>query len=139
MSQSGKGAHNMSGLDKAFGVSPQVLALRTQKLNLLSANIANASTPDYKARDIDFRAAMDSAMTESSQLKRTHSAHFDLNGATDGAPVKYRTPSQASVNGNTVEMHREHTAFMDNAMRYQASTQFLDSKIRALRTAIKGE
>jgi flagellar basal-body rod protein FlgB len=72
----------MSGLDKAFGVSPQVLALRTQKLNLLSANIANASTPDYKARDIDFRSAMSSAMTESSQLKRTHSAHFDLNGAT---------------------------------------------------------
>ena len=55
MYQGEQGAHNMSGLDKAFGVSPQVLALRTQKLNLLSANIANASTPDYKARDIDFR------------------------------------------------------------------------------------
>ena len=75
----------MSGLDKAFGVSPQVLALRTQKLNLLSANIANASTPDYKARDIDFRAAMSTALNESSQLKRTHEQHFDINGATSGA------------------------------------------------------
>ena len=129
----------MSGLDKAFGVSPQVLALRTQKLNLLSANIANASTPDYKARDIDFRAAMSTALNESSQLKRTHEQHFDINGATSGASVKYRVPSQASVDGNTVEMHREHTAFMATAVRYQASANFLDSKIRALRTAIKGE
>ena len=129
----------MSGLDKAFGVSPQVLALRTQKLNLLSANIANAATPDYKARDIDFRAAMSTALNESSQLKRTHNQHFDINGATTGAPVKYRVPSQASVDGNTVEMHREHTAFMENAVRYQASANFLDSKIRALRTAIKGD
>ena len=102
----------MSGLDKAFGVSPQVLALRTQKLNLLSANIANASTPDYKARDIDFRAAMSTALNESSQLKRTHEQHFDINGATSGAPVKYRVPSQASVDGNTVgdasRAHRLH-------------------------------
>ena len=61
------------------------------------------------------------ALNESSQLKRTHEQHFDINGATSGAPVKYRVPSQASVDGNTVEMHREHTAFMENAVRYQAS------------------
>ena len=129
----------MSGLDKAFGVSPQVLALRTQKLHLLSANIANVATPDSQARAIDFKAAMSAALNESSQLKRTHDQHFDINGATSGAPVRYRVPSQASVDGNTVEMHREHTAFMENAVRYQASTNFLDGKIRSLRTAIKGE
>ena len=129
----------MSGLDKAFGVSPQVLALRTQKLNLLSANIANASTPDYKARDIDFRSAMNSAMTESSQLKRTHSAHFDLNGATDGAPVKYRTPSQAAVDGNTVEMNVEQMEFSENVMRYQTSLTFLNNRISGLMSAIRGE
>lgn len=133
----------MAGFETALGISPQVLALRSQRMNLLSANIANAETPNYKARDIDFRAALSEANSaqEATRLKATQVGHmsgFD-NDLGVAANVQYRQPTSLNVNGNTVESHREHAEFMDNALRYQASLNLLDSRIKGLRAAIKGE
>lgn len=131
----------MAGIDNALGISPQVLALRTQRMNLLTANIANADTPNYKARDIDFRQAMaDAQQAQDQQLRttRSHEQHFALDTEPGQPDVMYRVPSQLSPNGNTVEQQREHAEFMDNAIRYQVSLQLLDSRIKGLRNAIKG-
>lgn len=132
----------MAGIDKALGISPQVLHLRAQRMNLLAANIANADTPNYKARDIDFRKAMEEAQSMQAQqgfgAARSHEKHFEVDSSAGQPDVMYRVPSQLSVNGNTVEQHTEHSEFMDNALRYQVSLQLLDSRIKGLRSAIKG-
>jgi len=127
-------------IDSALGVSPQVLELRARRMELLSANIANADTPGFKARDIDFAAAMEAAGGEQRALAQTHERHIGSGAAGGiGSEPLYRVPSQPSLDGNTVETQREHAAFMDNAIRYQASLQFLDGRISSLRTAIRGQ
>ncbi|MDA8738150.1 flagellar basal body rod protein FlgB [Luminiphilus sp.] len=128
-----------SGIDKALGISPQVLALRTQRMNLLTANIANADTPNYKARDIDFRSALEQAKTSLAQLNMTNTRHMPLAGSAEQPTVMFRQPLQESTNGNTVDAQSEHAAFMENAMRYQASLQLLDNRIKGIKNAIKGE
>lgn len=130
----------MGTFDTALGVSPQVLALRAQRVELLSSNIANSDTPGYKARDIDFAAAMRDATGQQGAMRRTHEEHLGGSGA--GAAtgdVMYRVPGQPSLDGNTVETRVEHAEFMDNAVRYQASINFMDGRIAALRLAIRGQ
>ena len=134
----------MPSIDSALGLSPRVMALRARRMELLAANIANADTPGYKARDIDFAAAMRRAggQARAPGLRLTHPRHLAASARVAGgadAPVLYRIPLQPSLDGNTVESHREHAAFMDNAVRYQASLNFLDGRIRGLRTAIRGQ
>ena len=129
----------MAGIDSALGISPQVLMLRSQRMNLLAANIANADTPNYKAQDIDFRSALTAATEQRQQVSTSHERHIPLGGDLNSPEVLYRRPTQLALNGNTVEPHKEHTEFMDNAIRYQASLQMLDSRIKGLRAAIKGE
>lgn len=131
----------MPSIGSALGLSPQVMALRARRMELLAANIANADTPGYKARDIDFAAAMRRAggQARAPGLRLTHPRHLGPAPALGEAPVLYRIPLQPSMDGNTVESHREHAAFMDNAVRYQASLNFLDGRIRGLRTAIRGQ
>lgn len=128
----------MGPLDSALGISPQALALRARRTEILSANIANANTPGYKARDIDFSAALRAATDQQAGLRRTDARHLPAGGVA-GADLKYRVPAHPSLDGNTVESHREHAEFMDNAIRYQASLGFLDSRIRSLKTAIRGQ
>lgn len=128
-----------TGIDKALGISPQVLQLRMQRMNLLASNIANANTPDYKARDIDFRASLDAARSAQSAMRATNDRHIPLAGGGTQPDVLYRTPAQTSPDGNTVDAHQEHSAFMDNALRYQASLQLLDSRIKGIKNAIKGD
>lgn len=129
----------MAGIDNALGISPTVLAIRSQRMNLLSANIANADTPNYKAQDIDFASALRAATSAQQPMTARHERHFALGNDAGAANAQYRSPDQLSLNGNTVEPHKEHAAFMDNAMRYQASLNLLDSRIKGLRAAIKGE
>jgi flagellar basal-body rod protein FlgB len=130
----------MSAIDNALGVSPQVMALRSRRMELLASNIANADTPGFKARDIDFAAAMRSASAERGVLSRTDARHLDVStGVTPAGDPMYRIPTQPTLDGNTVETQREHAAFMDNAIRYQASLNFLDGRIKTLRMAIRGQ
>jgi len=130
----------MAAFDNALGVSPQVLTIRAQRMNLLAANIANADTPNYKARDLDFRAALESVQAEqgAGRLETTNRQHFGFDNAGAELQTKYRVPNQLSLDGNTVDPHREHAEFMDNAMKYQASLNLLNSRIKGLMNAIKG-
>ncbi|MEQ9462023.1 MAG: flagellar basal body rod protein FlgB [Haliea sp.] len=130
----------MSFTDRVFGASGQAMALRAQRLELIAANLANQDTPGYKARDIDFVAAMQAATA--SGLRRTHARHLDASGGMAGSneqPLLYRVPNQPSLDGNTVDAQREHAEFMDNAIRYQASLTILDSRIKSTQRAIRGE
>lgn len=129
----------MGPIDSALGVSPQVLALRAQRMELLSANLANADTPGYKARDIDFAAVMQGAGADQAALARTHDKHINVGASAGAGEPQYRVPTQPTIDGNTVESQREHAEFMNNAIRYQASLNFLDGRIRTLRTAISGQ
>ena len=131
----------MQMIDTVFGVSPDVLALRSRRTELIANNIANADTPHYKAVDLDFSSALAQARGGlSSALQQTNPQHISGAGSTGlGADVRYRMPIQPSLDGNTVEIDREHMAFMDNAIRYQASLNFLNGRIQGLLTALRGE
>jgi flagellar basal-body rod protein FlgB len=109
--------------DNIFGVHATALKLREQRMSVLASNIANAATPNYKARDIDFGAALE--MAENGQ-------------SFDGA-LRYRVPTQASMDGNTVELSTEQTAFAENALAYRTSLSFLNSRIGGLTRALRGE
>ncbi len=135
----------MAFADRVMGVSPQALQLRAQRLELIAGNLANADTPGYKARDIDFRRAMASVAGGApgpGELRRTHARHLAAAGlAANGDPaadVRFRLPSQPSMDGNTVETQREQAAFMDNAVRYQASLTLLDGRIKSAINTLRG-
>ncbi|WP_461519689.1 flagellar basal body rod protein FlgB [Porticoccus sp.] len=127
----------MNAIDKVIGVSASVLALRSQRMEMISANLANADTPGYKAVDIDFKSALQKEMG-GSQLLCTNDAHVGMQGG-GAQETMYRVPSQPSLDGNTVESDREHMAFMENAIRYQASLDFLDGRIKSTLSALRGE
>jgi len=129
--------------ENAIGVHADALSLRSKRLEVLAANLVNADTPGYKARDIDFRSALNTASTEISanQLKTTHAGHISA-GAGSSSPdfeIKYRIPTQPTVDGNTVEAEVEQTEFARNATQYQASLQFLGGRFQGLRKALTGE
>jgi flagellar basal-body rod protein FlgB len=126
-------------IDKHFGVHAQAVQLRSQRTELLAANIANADTPGYKARDIDFASVMRQTAGSGEALQVTHERHLNVNGTTAGqAAALYRVPIQPAQDGNTVDVQQEQAAFAENAVRYQASLEFLSGRVRGLITAIKG-
>lgn len=114
--------------DALFGIHGAALEVRSRRLGLLASNIANASTPGFKARDIDFNAAMASA----------RSPQGLSSAAIDGA-TKYRVPVMASLDGNTVELATEQTAFAENAVAYQTTLSFLNGRIGQITRALRGE
>ena len=134
-----------SAIDKHLGVHAQALTLRSQRTELLAANLANADTPGYKARDIDFRQAMARAAGETPtsgvHLSTTQAGHIGGAASADatGSPdLKFRTPLAPALDGNTVDTQLEQSAFAENAVRYQATLTFLNNKFRGLLTAIMG-
>lgn len=132
----------MSAIDRAFSIHDDALMLRSRRSSILAANIANADTPDYKARDMDFTAMMQKAASKqgvATTLVQTHQRHFPLQADQLNAEVKYRNPLHASLDGNTVDMHVEQARFSENALQYQTSLTFLNSKIRGLMLAIRGQ
>jgi flagellar basal-body rod protein FlgB len=130
---------NMQWLDKVFGVSPQVLSVRSQRFEMIAANLANADTPGYKAIDKDFSSALAAASDTAGGLTTTSDRHIAMDGAGFKDVVQYRTPMQPSMDGNTVEVDVERSAFMDNSIRYQASLNFLDARIKGILGALRGE
>ena len=136
----------LNGIDQYFAGQMQALGLRAKRSEVLASNIANADTPQYKARDFDFASAFRSAMhgARGSQgaldVERTSPAH--LRGGSGRGPdvdLKYRIPVQSSIDGNTVELDTELGQFTDNAIRYQADLTFASGKIRLLQIAITGQ
>ncbi len=116
--------------DGLFGIHGKALALRSQRLSLLASNIANASTPGYKARDIDFEAAL----KEASNRADTTSI-----GKAVEDSMGYRVPLQPSLDGNTVELSTEQTLFAENAVKYRTTLSFLEGRINTITRALKGE
>ena len=126
----------------ALGVHPQAVELRVQRAELMANNLANADTPGFKARDIDFKVAMaeqQSMLDGQLAMSATQSDHIAPNQGQSGAEVLYRTPTQPSVDGNTVDTQQELAEFTKNVLDYQASFQFLNGKFKSLSKAIKGE
>jgi len=127
--------------DSALGPLPKALALRARRTELLAGNLANADTPGYKARDIDFRAAMQAAQGKSSRvtLKTTNPRHLTGTAGAGEPRVQYRVPDSPSLDGNTVDSQREQAAFTENALGYQATLTFLNGRLKGLRKALRGE
>jgi len=134
----------MSNIDAYFGLPAKALAVHDQRNTLLANNIANADTPGFKARDLDFRALLKSAVTEPSSLQTTRADHIgransNIQQRIPGSELLYRQPMQNSLDGNTVETDIEQAAFAENAVRYQASVRFVDGRAKSLLSAIRGE
>ena len=128
-------------IDAALGIHPQALTLSAQRLEVLAGNMANADTPGYKARDIDFRSALQSAMaqTDAQRLRTTRPGHLPLDTTASTAATMYRVPNHPSLDGNTVDSQLEQAAFGEAAVRYQASLDFLGARVDGLRKALRGD
>jgi len=135
-------------LDKLVGFHESALSIRTERMEVISGNLANANTPGYKAKDIDFNKAMQSALRESAGgastrstggLVRTNDRHISGNSTSVAAnfDMQYRIPTQPDTgDGNTVEVQAERNRFLDNGLRYQASLEFLNGKIKGMKKAL---
>lgn len=137
-------------IDSYLGVHPQALKLSAQRSEVLAANMANADTPNYKARDVDFKSALATAAgsgtlqmrtTGTNSSGTTNAQHIAIaqTGSSNDAQTLYRVPLASSLDGNTVDSQVEQANFAQNAVRYQASLSFLNAKFRSLVTAITGQ
>jgi flagellar basal-body rod protein FlgB len=128
-------------LDATMRFHQEALRLRTQRQEVISANIANADTPQYKARDMNFSAALSSAVERSgtsTTLAQTSTRHIAGGSRASGsADLLYRQPMQSSMDGNTVEMDVERVNFADNALRYEANLTVLGGKIKSMLAAVQ--
>jgi flagellar basal-body rod protein FlgB len=125
--------------DKALGIHSKALVLREQRSEVLAANLANADTPGYKARDMDFKAILQDTLPANVFMEKTQARHLSAGTQLLGGQLKYRNPHQASLDGNTVEGHIEQAKYGENALQYQASLRFINGKISGMLTAIRGE
>ena len=125
--------------NKAFGIHDDALLLFERRTQLLSENIANADTPGYKARDINFDQVLRNAQGRNLQLSTTSERHIRPSQQPFSADVQYRQVEQSAADGNTVDSQKEKAAFAENAMRYQLSMNILSRKIKGLKNAFRGE
>jgi flagellar basal-body rod protein FlgB len=126
--------------DNVFGIHEQALLLHGQRIGVLATNLANADTPNYKARDIDFSEVLSNTGEGSLPMRATQAAHItNSDGELPAGEMKYRNPYQASLDGNTVEMPVEQAALAENNVRYQASLTFINSNIAEMQLAINGQ
>lgn len=125
--------------DAALGKSPQLLALREKRSEILAANMANADTPNFKARDLDFSRVLKATTPEPTLLAHTQPGHFAPEQPFMGAQLKYRNPNQVSLDGNTVEEHIEQAKYAENAMQYQTTLQWIGGSFNELKTAFTGQ
>lgn len=133
-------------LDNELSFQQNALSLRAERQQVIAGNIANADTPGYRARDFDFSSELATAMSagpgaaRGMRLATTSERHLAASfSATSLHELLYRVPDQPSLDGNTVDMDRERAQFSDNAVRYEASLTFLNSKLQGLKTAMQSE
>ena len=147
----------MNKLDAALNFHQTALRVRNQRQELLASNIANADTPQYKARDLDFKSAMQAALNPSTTstgssgsvgtssnggMQQTNPSHLSGQGSSGylsaGDPL-FRSVVQGSVDGNTVDMDVERNAYVDNGIRYEASLTMITGQIKKMLSAINGQ
>ena len=130
-------------LTSTLNFQTQALTLRSERQRLLASNIANADTPGYVARDMDFAAALREATGLSgagNAMATTRAGHMaPAAGARSETGLKYSTPSQTNLDRNTVDMDRERAAFVDNAVHYEATLRFINGSVRTMLSAISGQ
>ncbi len=137
----------LNRLNDTLDFQGQALTLRSQRQRLIASNIANADTPGYVARDFDFAQALreaTAALPGSARfgqgLQRSSPGHIGSAGAAGAqAALNYATPSQTSLDRNSVDMDRERAAFADNAVKYEATLRFINGHVRTMLDAIKGQ
>ncbi|MDP7591938.1 MAG: flagellar basal body rod protein FlgB [Litorilituus sp.] len=127
------------GFDKGFELHAQGMQIRAQRAEVIAGNIANADTPGYKAKGMDFQKAMQQASHQQQMgMSRTNAKHFDVRTELNNK-VDFRTPNQPDTgDGNTVDVQVERNLYLENSVEYQAGVQFLNGKIKALQKVIKG-
>jgi flagellar basal-body rod protein FlgB len=128
--------------ESALGIHESALRLRGQRAGVLANNLANIDTPNFKARDLDFKQMLNqqTAASNGFDLQATNDRHISTTtNFGDDPSLLYRTPQQPSIDGNTVEDQIEHAEYMKNTLAFQASFQFLNSKFQGLKTAIRGD
>lgn len=132
----------MDKLNAAFRFHQDAANLRAHRQQLIASNIANADTPNFKARDVNFSAALEGAMgVRTARLVTTAANHIGSPGGAGAGAAgqpQYRTAVQGSVDGNTVDMDVERSHFADNAIHYEANLTFIGDQIKIMRTAIQG-
>lgn len=130
-------------LDQQLAFHQTALNVQAYRQQLLASNIANADTPHFKARDIDFREALQGALggrVGGLALNTTQSRHIEgVASSLLDAATRYRTELQSAVDGNTVNMDVERAAFAENAVHYEASVTFINGVLRGMQTAISGQ
>jgi flagellar basal-body rod protein FlgB len=130
--------------ERALGIHEKALGFRAQRAEVLANNIANADTPNYKARDVDFASVL-AAQTAKGQkghisLDRTDAKHISAEGVNMGAgDLAYRTPLHPSIDGNTVDLQLEQSSYAENSVNFQASFTLLNSKFKGIVSALRGE
>lgn len=140
-------------LTQGLDFQSKALVLRAERQRLLASNIANADTPGYQGRDINFQAAMANAMGQSQSIRptpagtangnsQTHPAHLPLQsktGSLDGSTQAYTIQTQPAMDGNSVDLDRERASFVDNSVRYEATLRFINGHSRTMLSAIQGQ
>ena len=127
----------MNMIDNALGVHAQALGLRSKRMEVLARNIANADTPHYKAKDLDFASVL--KQTQQSTLNTTSNLHMGLPMEENPGGEKYRIPFNASFDGNTVEMNVEQAKFGQVAADYQTTLNILENRVSGIRRALRGD
>lgn len=127
----------MNLIDNALGVHAQALGLRSKRMEVLARNIANADTPHFKAKDIDFRSVLKQSREDA--LNSTHNLHMKIAMEEDSSGEKYRMPFNASFDGNTVEMNVEQAKFGQVAADYQTTLNILENRVSGIRRALRGD
>lgn len=130
----------MASLEQKLSVFSQAMNLRAQRHQVLASNVANADTPNYKARDFNFEQAMQNAMAGRSSgsigLATTSAGHISAGGMSGGPSLQYRKETQSAVDGNTVDMDVERTQISENAVQYQILSQFINDSFKGVRSAL---
>ena len=128
----------MNDIKKNLNMLGNSLSLRAKRNEILASNIANAATPNFKARDLNFEVELANALSVG-PLKTSKDGHIALASKNLPGKVQYRKPLHPSMDGNTVELSIEQTEFAENTMRYQTTLNFINSKLSGLMSAIRGE
>lgn len=127
-------------IDNLLNVHGEALRMRAKRTKILATNIANTDTPNYKARDISFADTLKNVSNASAAaLHTTHKNHLSNKPDSTQVSVMYRQPNSASLDGNTVDKDAEQARFAENAVRYQASLEFLGSKVGSIIRTLRGE
>jgi flagellar basal-body rod protein FlgB len=125
--------------NEALGLFPAALKLRDQRNAVLASNLANADTPNFKAKDVDFQAVLRGVDKQRLEMKLSDAQHINPKLPAGRAETQYRIPHQPSLDGNTVESEQEQIRYAENALGYQFSLRLLGDKFDGLKAAIRGE